>query len=95
MDNLLSSFNRSSSSSSRTSQLQRWFNFSYWLLALCLLSIWLSFLAFPFYVLVGVLAPCFPDLRRPAEMLLKVVQFPLVCSRNMVMRNRYDNLDDV
>ena len=59
-------------------------NSLYWFLLLVLVSIWLAFLCFPFYVLSGILSTCVPKLRPVTEILLDGVRFPEICCQNMV-----------
>ncbi len=62
----------------------------FWFLVLILISFWISFLCYPFYLLFGIFSACIPDCKGVVDILLKGVQFPHTCSKNMVNMAPYD-----
>lgn len=67
------------------------FNGLFWLLVLVLLSWWVACLCFFPYVVCSVLTPCIPALKPLADILLKGVSFPAMCSDNMVNQRSYNS----
>ena len=64
----------------------------YWLLVLLLVSWWLAVIAFVGYLVASILVGCCGGvcLRVVADFLLKGVQFPGACAKNMRNMARYD-----
>ena len=63
----------------------------FWLILLVFVSWWIACLCFPFYVFIGILSACIPSLEKFADVFLKGVKFPALCSKNMVKMASYNS----
>ena len=55
-----------------------------WFLILWFLSLWVAAFCAQFYILLYCLAACIDCLREPCDLLLKGIQWPHTCARNMI-----------
>jgi hypothetical protein len=55
-----------------------------WLLILIFLSFWIAGIAAGLYVIVYCIEACVPDIKVLSEILLKGVQFPHYCAKQML-----------